>query len=157
MRRAGSSMNTCRMLLASTMVLLSAQGSFAAEEFGTAEEAKAMLAAAVEHINADEAGALAEMQKGGLGARDRDLYVFCGESSTGLLTVHPVLAGTKIQDIVDKTGKRFGEEMMQVATPDAVAEVTYLWPRPGADATPVEKISFVTIVGSQICGVGYYK
>jgi hypothetical protein len=38
-----------------------------------------------------------------------------------------------------------------------VAEVTYVWPRPGADATPVEKISFVTIVGSQICGVGYYK
>ena len=25
-----------------------------------------------------------------------------------------------------------------------VEEVSYMWPRPGADATPVEKVSFVT-------------
>ena len=47
--------------------------------------------------------------------------------------------------------------MMQAAKPDAIAEVSYFWPRPGADTTPVEKISFVTRVASQICGVGYYK
>ena len=28
---------------------------------------------------------------------------------------------------------------------------------PGADTTPVEKISFVTKVGDLGCGVGYYK
>jgi hypothetical protein len=97
------------------------------------------------------------MQKGGLGGRGRDLYVFCGGVATGGLTVYPVLAGTKIQDSVDKTGKRFGQEMIQVATPDAVAERTCRWPHPGTDATPVEKISFVAIVGSQICGVGHYR
>jgi hypothetical protein len=31
--------------------------------------------------------------------------------------------------------------------------VTYFWPRPGADTTPVEKISFVTRAADQICGV----
>lgn len=97
------------------------------------------------------------MQKGGLGGRDRDLCVSCGGAATGGLTVHPVLAGTRIQDIVDKTGKRFGKERMQVAAPDAVAGGTCRWPRPGANATSVEKISFVAIAGSQICGVGHYR
>jgi hypothetical protein len=35
-------------------------------------------------------------------------------------------------------------------------EVTYLFPRPGADATPVKKVSLVTRVGDLGCGVGYY-
>ena len=146
-----------KSLLASAALLLCTSVSFAAGEFGTADEARAMLDKAVEKIKVDETGALAEMQKGGLGSRDRDLYVFCGEADTGVMTVHPTLIGKKIQDIVDKNGKRFGEEMMTSAKPDAIVEVSYFWPRPGADTTPVEKISFVTKVADQICGVGYYK
>jgi len=146
-----------KSLLVSAALLLCSTLSMAAGEFGTAEEAKAMLTKAIENIKADEAGALAEMQKGGLESRDRDLYVFCGQADTGVLTVHPALAGKMLQDIVDKNGKRFGEEMMKSAKPDAIAEVSYFWPRPGADTTPVEKISFVTRVADLICGVGYYK
>ncbi|WP_395662668.1 cache domain-containing protein [Aestuariivirga sp.] len=146
-----------KSLLASAALLLCSTLSMAAGEFGTAEEAKAMLTKAIENIKADEAGALAEMQKGGLESRDRDLYVFCGQADTGVLTVHPALAGKMLQDIVDKNGKRFGEEMMKSAKPDAIIEVSYFWPRPGADTTPVEKISFVTRVADLICGVGYYK
>jgi signal transduction histidine kinase len=37
-----------------------------------------------------------------------------------------------------------------------VSEVDYKWPRPGSD-TPVQKISFVTRIGDQVCAVGYYK
>jgi hypothetical protein len=37
-----------------------------------------------------------------------------------------------------------------------INEVTYWWPRPGSDK-PLEKTSFFTKVGDQICGVGYYK
>jgi hypothetical protein len=146
-----------KSLLGGAALLLCTSLSFAAGEFGTAEEAKAMLARAVENIKADEAGALAEMQKGGLGSRDRDLYVFCAQADTGVLTVHPTLTGTKIQDAVDKNGKRFGEEIMKSAKPDELVEVSYIWPRPGADTTPVEKISFVAVAANQICGVGYYK
>jgi hypothetical protein len=43
-----------------------------------------------------------------------------------------------------------------IATEGTVGEVTYMWPRPG-DTTPVQKVSFVTKVGDQVCGVGYYK
>jgi hypothetical protein len=32
-----------------------------------------------------------------------------------------------------------------------------MFPRPGSDTTPVEKMSFVTKVGDLGCGVGYYK
>ena len=151
-------MNKITKFLAGSAFLLSATVALAGGEFGTGEEAKAMLAKAVENIKADEAGALAEMQNGGLGSRDRDLYVFCAQAETGEMTVHPTLPlGTKLQDIVDKSGKKFGEEMMQVAKPDVIEEVSYVWPRPGDDTTPVEKVSFVTKVTDQICGVGYYK
>jgi hypothetical protein len=37
-----------------------------------------------------------------------------------------------------------------------ITEVSYMFPRPGSD-TPVPKVSFVTRVGDEGCGVGYYK
>ena len=37
-----------------------------------------------------------------------------------------------------------------------VNEVSYAFPRPGSTA-PAPKVSYVTRVGDQICGVGYYK
>ena len=42
---------------------------------------------------------------------------------------------------------------MRTATEGKVSKITYLWPRPGSDK-PVEKTSFFTKVGDQICGVG---
>jgi hypothetical protein len=38
-----------------------------------------------------------------------------------------------------------------------ITEVSYMFVRPGADAKPVPKVSFVTRVGELGCGVGYYK
>jgi hypothetical protein len=58
---------------------------------------------------------------------------------------------------VSTSGKKRGEEMRTVATEGKFSEVSYMWPRPSADMTPVQKVSFVTKVGDQICGVGYYK
>jgi hypothetical protein len=46
--------------------------------------------------------------------------------------------------------------MMKNATEGKVSEVTYWWPRPDSDKS-LEKTSFYTKVGDQICGVGYYK
>jgi signal transduction histidine kinase len=97
------------------------------------------------------------MQKGEGGFKDRDLYAYCANAGDGAMTAHPTLMGKKMQDIVDKNGKKLGEEMRTVATEGKVTEVSYMWPRPGADPTPVQKVSFVTKVGDQICGVGYYK
>jgi hypothetical protein len=56
-------------------------------------------------------------------------------------------------------GSAYGQELYAAASkPDGqVTEVSYLFPKPGANGTPVSKVSFVTKVGDLICGVGYYK
>jgi hypothetical protein len=131
--------------------------AFAQAPFGTEAEAKAMLDKAVAAVKADKAKALAMFQKGEGGFKDRDLYPFCANASDGAFTAHPALMGKKIQDIVDKNGKKLGEEMQKVATDGKVSEESYAWPRPGADTTPVAKVTFVTKVADQVCGVGYYK
>ena len=59
----------------------------------------------------------------------------------------------------DGTGKVYGPELYAAAQkPDGqITEVSYMFPRPGADKTPVPKVSFVTKAGDLGCGVGYYK
>jgi signal transduction histidine kinase len=126
-----------------------------AGEFGTAAEARAMLDKAVVALKADKAGALAQFAKGEGGFKDRDLYPFCG-GPDGLFTAHPKLVGQSLRDLKDKAGKALGEEMYKVAAEGKVAEVAYMWPRPGT-TDPVAKVSFVTKVGDQVCAVGYYK
>ena len=131
--------------------------AFAQAQFGTSAEAKAMLDKAVAAVKADKAAALDMMQKGEGGFKDRDLYAFCANAGDGIITAHPALKGQNIASIKDKSGKALGEEMMKVAAEGKIAEVTYVWPRPGADTTPVAKVTYVTKAGDQICGVGYYK
>ena len=60
---------------------------------------------------------------------------------------------------VDAAGKHFGAEIWAAyQKPEGeITEVDYVYPKPGADKTPVAKASFVTTVGDLGCGVGYYK
>jgi hypothetical protein len=128
-----------------------------AAEYGTADEAKAMLERAVAAVKEDKAKALDMFNKGEGGFKDRDLYVFCANASDGILTAHPYgQKGKLLQDIEGKHGAAFGKEIMQEATEGTTKEVTYWWQRPGSDK-PLQKTAFYTKVGDQICGVGYYK
>ena len=145
---------------AAVVAALTASGlAFAQKaEFGTAAEAKAMLEKAVAAVKADKAKALDMFNKGEGGFKDRDLYPFCANAGDGVINAgSAATVGKKVQDLKDKSGKAFGEEMMKVAVEGKITEVSYMFPRPGAEATPVEKVSFVTKVGDQLCGVGYYK
>ena len=146
-----------RMLVKTGLAtLLAATVSVAhAAEFGTASEARAMLDKAVAALKADKAGALAKFSKGEGGFKDRDLYPFCG-GPDGMFTAHPTLVGKSLRDLKDKAGKPLGEEIYKVAQEGKTSEVSYMWPRtPGTD--PVQKVSYVTKVGDQVCAVGYYK
>ena len=125
-------------------------------QYGTEEEAKAMLERAVAALKEDKAKALDMFNKGEGGFKDRDLYVFCANASDGTLTAHPSLRGEHLQDIKGKKGFPFGQEIMKTAIEGKINDVTYWWPRPGSDK-PFEKTSFYTKVGDQICSVGYYK
>src|SRR6185436_17921159 len=124
-------------------------------DYGTAAEAKAMLQKVVAEIKKDKAAALAKFNKGQGGFKDRDLYPFCA-GADGITTAHPTEVGKSMKETKDKQGKAFGLEMFTVAEEGKVKEVTYMWPRPGG-TQPVQKVSYVTKVGDQVCGVGYYK
>jgi hypothetical protein len=129
----------------------------AAAEFGTAEEAKAMLQRAVAAVKEDKAKALNMFNNGEGGFKDRDLYVWCANASDGIITATPYWnRGKQVRDIEGKHGAPFGETIMQNATEGTIKETTYWWPRPGTDK-PLEKTALYTKVGDQICSVGYYK
>ena len=136
--------------------VLSTAASVWAADFGTAEEAKAMLERAVAAVKEDKAKALDMFNKGEGGFKDRDLYVFCANASDGVLTAHPYLKGEHLQDIVGKKGFPLGQEIMRTATEGKIDKVTYWWPRPDSDK-PMEKHTFYTKIAGQNCGVGYYK
>jgi len=140
-------------VVAFAIILLAQAMSVQAAQYGTAEEAKAMLSKAVAALQEDKAKALDMFNKGEGGFKDRDLYVFCANASDGILTAHPTMRGKPLRDVLGKKGYPLGQEIMQKATEGTINEVTYWWPRPGSDK-PLEKTTFYTKIGDQICGVG---
>jgi signal transduction histidine kinase len=129
---------------------------------GTATEAKAMLDKAVVAVKADKAKTLDMINKEEGGFLDRDLYVFCFNLSDG----KQVAAGSNnsrkyigqdVRTLKDATGKAYGPDLYAAAKEGQNTEVSYMFPKPGTDTTPVAKISLVTKVGDLGCGVGYYK
>jgi len=137
--------------------LLFTTASVWATDFGTPEEAKAMLERVVAAVKEDKAKALDMFNKGEGGFIDRDLYVFCANAGDGIVTAHPYgEKGKQMKGIVGVNGERLGETMMQNATEGTIKETTYVWPRhPTGEVR--EKTVFYTEAGDQICGVGYYK
>jgi signal transduction histidine kinase len=126
-----------------------------AADFGTEKEARAMLEKAVAEMKKDKKAAIGKFNKADGGFRDRDLYVFCA-TPDGNTTAHPSHVGNNMKTTKDAKGKAFGEEMFKVAEEGKFKQVAYQWPKPGAKE-PSDKVSYVTKVAGEICGVGYYK
>ena len=128
-----------------------------AQQSGTADEAKALLAKAAIAVKADEARALAKFDDPNGGYKDRDLYVFCFDRRSGtVLAGHPALRGKDVRTIKDTTGKAVGQEMFASVKDDDVITVDYMFPEPNS-TVPVAKESFVEGLGDVACGVGYYN
>jgi hypothetical protein len=151
---------------ASAAILTLSTAAFAQQpgQYGSAEEAKAMLLRAVAAVKADKAKALDMFNKGEGGFLDRDLYPFCANVSDGINVAisNPnakQLLATDARTQKDPTGKAFGMELYTAGQkPEGqITEVSYLFVRPGPDTKPVPKVSFVTRAGDIYCGVGYYK
>lgn len=142
---------------AAIVLVATASSAFAADpQFGTKAEARAMLEKAVVAVKKNKEKALEMFNKGEGGFKDRDLYVYCANTSDGVLVAHPYLKGEHLQDIKGKKGYPLGKEIMDNATEGEIKQVTYWWPRPGTDM-PLEKTSFYTQVAGLDCGVGFYK
>jgi cytochrome c len=129
-----------------------------AQGTGTAAEAKAMLDKAITELKANEAAALAKFNKADGGFRDRDLYVYCFETATGKFTAHvnSALMGTDVRALKEKDGAPLGEKVFDAAKAVTITTISYNFPKPGG-TDPVAKEAYVTAVGNQGCGVGYYK
>ena len=155
---------TYMIAAACAAVVMVSPTAFAQGQFGTADEAKAMLVKAAAAVKADKTKTLDLINKGEGGYLDRDLYAYCFELSDGkILSIGSNNAkqnlGTDVRALKDATGKVFGPELHAAAQkPEGqITEVSYMFPRPGAEKTPVPKVSFVTKVSDLGCGVGYYK
>ena len=118
-----------------------------------------MLDKAVAALKANEADALAKFPKSDGGFRDRDLYVYCFDTTSGKFTAHinPALMGTDVRSLKDaKDGSALGQKIFDSAKDGAVTTVAYNFPKPGT-TEPVPKEAYITKVGTQGCGVGFYK
>lgn len=135
-------------------------------EFGTAEEAKALLVKAVAAVKADKAKGLETIAKVDGGFRDRDLYPYCFNISDG--TLHPfanpnlkAVFGKDYRTLKDPKGFNFGQAIFDMVTKKPEGEINVvggmMLPKPGPDTTPVAKTVYVTKVGDLGCGVGYYN
>ena len=146
-----------RMCALATVALLFGAATAMAQSFGTAAEAKAMLEKAIAALKANEADAIAKFNAKDGGFRDRDLYVFCYNMTDGKFTAHPneKLMGTDVRSLKVKDDP-LGQRIFDTIKPGVISTVDYNFPKPGT-TDPVPKESFVTQVGDQGCGVGYYK
>jgi cytochrome c len=126
---------------------------------GTPDEAKAMLAKAIEHYN--EAGrtqALADFNKMKSPFGDRDLYVFC------LGLNHKVSANGGFDEYVgmsadvfkDADGKSLGKAILDQAETSGEGSIEYMWTNPVSHLTE-HKVAFFKKVGEDVCGVGAYQ
>jgi hypothetical protein len=144
-----------------TSALLSGAGLAIAQQSGTATEARAMFDRAVAALKANEAAALAAFNdKSNKDYHDRDLYVFCYRMNDGFFTAHvnPAVMGTDVRALKvgdDPLGQRIFDTIKN-APEGNVATVDYKFPKPGT-TEPAPKESYVTRIGNEGCGVGYYK
>jgi hypothetical protein len=113
---------------------------------------------ALAHVSHDAAAArrwLEDALMGARGAVDARLAATGATpaSKPAPVTAHPYgQRGKQLREILGKKGYPLGQEIMQKATEGTIKEVTYWWPRPGSDK-PLEKTTFYTRAGDQICGV----
>ena len=129
-----------------------------ADEFGTKEDAAALLDRAVALLRVDKNRALNLFTTGDGGLVQNDLYVFCFVPN-GTITAHPSFVGFDIygSEQKDLQGTQLGEALFKAARVGEVGEVTYKQPRytTGSDKE-FTKTALMTRVAGQTCGVGYY-
>jgi signal transduction histidine kinase len=149
-------------VLSAAMVACAVENAFAQKaQFGTPAEAKAMEERVIAELKANGNAAFEKLNKPDGEFREGYLYVFCFNAKSGIFTAHanPALLGTDIRLIVEKDGSPLGQKIFNAAnatTDSNIVTVSYNFPKPGT-ANPVPKESYVTRVGDQACGVGYYK
>jgi hypothetical protein len=135
--------------------------SVSGQQLGTVEQARAMLDRAISALKSNEATALSEFNDpNNTQFHERDLYVFCYDTSDGKITAYesPALLNIDVRTLAlkdDPIGKR-AYEAVQNAPEGSILTIDYKFPKPGT-TEPAPKQTLETRIGNQGCGVTYYK
>lgn len=131
-----------------------------AAEFGTKEEAIAMVKRVQEQFKKDgpELTFKAVSDKSVKEFHDRDLYPFVYDMK-GVNVAHgarPALIGKNLIDLKDQDGRYLIRQMVDIAKGPGNGWVDYKWPNPITNKIE-DKSSYVEKMGDYFVGVGIYK
>jgi len=141
------------------LILLFAPAAIAGE-FGTKDEAVAMVKRVQEKFKKDGAEATfkAVSDKSVPEFHDRDLYPFIYEMN-GTNVAHgarPALIGKNLIELKDQDGKYLIREMVKIAQGPGSGWIDYKWPNPLNNKIE-DKSSYVEKMDEYFVGVGIYK
>jgi hypothetical protein len=141
-----------------TLLLMVTAASAIAQNFGTADQARAMLDRAVVALKSDQAKALREFNDAdNKQFHDRDLYVTCFNISDGKITAAPpAMVGMDIRSFnlgEDAIGQK-AFDAIKNEREESVVAMDFNFPKAGK---PAVKQSLETRLGNQGCGVSFYK
>jgi cytochrome c len=149
-----------RKILFATIALLFLTPAVVAGEFGTREEAVAMVKRVQDKflaVGAEVAFAVVT-DKNTPEFHDRDLYPFIYDM-TGKCVAHgarPVLVGKNLIGLKDQDGKLLIQGMLDIAKTNGSGWYDYKWPNPTTSKIE-DKSSYVEKMGDYMVGVGVYR
>jgi cytochrome c len=124
----------------------------------TAEQAKALLARAVDAVRTDPGTAMEAFNKLRGTYSEDDLYVFVIDLDSNRFLAHGAnrrLVGTDALSLNDARGKPLGRQLAAAVQNTDQAEFEYPWPNPVTGKVE-NKHTFLRKVGKLLVGVGYY-
>jgi cytochrome c len=150
-----------RVLISFAALVLMISTPFAfASEFGTKEEAVAMVKRVQEKFQKDGADATFKSisDQSGKEFHDRDLYAFVYDLK-GFNVAHgsrPALIGKNLIDLKDQDGTYLIRAMVKIATGPGSGWIDYKWPNPLTNKIE-DKTTYVERMGDYLVGVGVYR
>jgi hypothetical protein len=144
------------------LVMAWTAASAAEPQLASPADGKAMLERAIAALKANEGAALkAFNDEKNKDFRDRDLYVYCFGLPDGKITAYqsPVMIGTNVKELKLPPNNPIGQLAYDAVAKAAEGEIvnfTYDFPKPGTKA-PAPKETLEARVGTQACGVSYFK
>jgi uncharacterized protein len=153
-------MSRAAAILAIVLAWLTAALPASAVEFGTRDEARAMVRRVQDKFKKEGAdAAFRAINNKAPGFADRDLYPFVTEL-TGLCVANgvlPAVRGKNLLDLKDQDGKFMIQEFVRTAsTPPGQGWVDYRWLNP-ITKTVEDKSAWIERMGDYFVGVGVYK
>jgi len=149
-----------RALAAITLFALTFACPASASEYGTKDEAVAMVKRVEAMFAKDGPDATFKAVSDKIVAEfhDRDLYPFIYDMS-GTCVAHgarPALIGKNLIDLKDQDGKYLIRELVDIANGPGSGWVDYKWPNPLNNKIE-DKSSYVEKMGDYLVGVGVYR